>query len=155
MRIWLTLRVIVLGPVVVLLGACQPQIVSPGISPELKHSWEISFNKGDIARVVELYSPNAQLVMSGNPVAQGPTAISAALTAMFQSGVKAHIDSEQNVASGDLAYVYGHYSVLDKEGGHSIEDGHYIELWRRHGGKWLIELDVNAVGPAPLGRDSH
>jgi ketosteroid isomerase-like protein len=140
---------------VVLLAACQPQVVSPGISPDLKHSWEVSFNKGDIAGVVKLYSPSAQLVMSGSPVAHGPSEIGAALTAMIGSGVKAHIDSEQNVASGDIAYVYGHYSVMDKEGGHSIEEGHYIELWRRRGGVWLIDLDVNAVGPAPSNRDSH
>lgn len=93
--------------------------------------------------------------MSGSPVAHGPSEIGAALTAMIGSGVKAHIDSEQNVASGDIAYVYGHYSVMDKEGGHSIEEGHYIELWRRRGGVWLIDLDVNAVGPAPANRDSH
>ena len=47
--------------------------------------------------------------------------------------------------------IISHYSVLEKEGGHSVEDGHYIELWRRRDGAWLIDLDVNAAGPRPSG----
>jgi uncharacterized protein (TIGR02246 family) len=140
-----------LGPVLALLAACQPQVVSPGVSPELKHSWEVSFNKGDAAAVAKLYSPDAQLVMSGSPVARGQAAIQSTIETMIQSGVKAHIDAERNFGSGDLAYVFGHYSVLEKEGGHSVEDGHYIELWRRRDGAWLIDLDVNAAGPRPSG----
>lgn len=130
-----------------MLAACQPQIVSPGLSPDLKHSWEVSFNKGDAAAVAKLYSTEAQLVMSGSRVARGQAAIRSTIEMMIQSGVKAHIDAEQNFGSGDLAYVYGHYSVLEKEGGHSVEDGYYIELWRRRDGAWLIDLDVNAAGP--------
>jgi ketosteroid isomerase-like protein len=67
---------------------------------------------------------------------------------MIKSGVKVRIGTDQNVGSGDLAYVYGHYSVLDHEGGKSVEEGTYVELWRRRAGTWLIELDVNSVGAA-------
>lgn len=143
-----SIRWSLVGPLLALLSACQSQILSPGISLELKHSWEVSFNKGDAAAVAKLYAPDAQLVMSGSPVAKGQAAIQATLETMIKSGVKAHIDMEQNVGSGDLAYVYGHYSVLDKEGGRSVEDGYYIELWRRRKGVWLIELDVNAAVPS-------
>jgi quinohemoprotein ethanol dehydrogenase len=136
-------------------AAGRPQLASPGISPELKHSWEVSFNNGDAAAVARLYSPEAQLIMSGSPVARGHAAIQSTIEAMIRSGVKARIDTEQNFGSGDLAYVYGHYSVLDKEGGHSVEDGHYIELWRRRDGAWLIDLDVNAAGPSPPPGDAH
>jgi uncharacterized protein (TIGR02246 family) len=144
-----------LGPILALLVACQPQVVSPGVSPELKHSWEVFFNNGDAEAVAKLYSPDAQLVMSGSPVARGHAAIQSTIETMIRSGVKAHIDAERNFGSGDLAYVYGHYSVLEKEGGHSVEDGHYIELWRRRDGAWLIDLDVNAAGPSPPSDDAH
>ena len=36
---------------------------------------------------------------------------------MIKSGVKVRIGCAQNVGSGDLAYVYGPYSVLAPDGG--------------------------------------
>ena len=131
------------------LGACGARgSVSPGVSPELKHSWEVNFNRGDAAAVAALYAPDAQLVMSGSETARGPEAIRAVVAAMIQSGVKVHIDSSQNVGAGDIAYVFGTYSVQDHEGGKEVERGSYVEVWRREDGAWKISLDVNATGPA-------
>jgi uncharacterized protein (TIGR02246 family) len=127
-------------------GCSGPGVVSPGVSPELKHSWEVAFNRGDAAAVAALYSQDAQLVMSGSPPVRGQAAIRGAVEAMMKSGVKVKIGTDQNNGSGDLAYVYGHYSVLD--GAKSVEEGSYVEVWRRREGAWLIDLDVNAVGPA-------
>jgi ketosteroid isomerase-like protein len=62
--------------------------------------------------------------------------------------VKLRIGSAQNVGSGDVAYVYGPYSVFDHEGGREVESGTYIEVWRRRAGTWQIDLDINATGPA-------
>jgi hypothetical protein len=67
---------------------------------------------------------------------------------MIESGVKVKIGSVQNVGSGDLAYVYGPYSVLNASG-QVVEAGSYIEVWRRRGGAWQIDLDVNAIGAPP------
>lgn len=130
------------------LTACNAGVVSPGVSPELKHSWEVCFNKGDVDGVVRLYSPDAELVMSGSAPIRGRAAIRATVEAMIRSGVKVRIGANQNIGSGDLAYVYGHYSVLDRDGAKSVEEGDYIELWRRRDGAWRIDLDVNSVGPA-------
>ena len=126
----------------------RPGVVSPGVSPELKHSWEVAFNRGDAAAVAALYAEDAQLVMSGSLPARGKAAIRAAVEAMIKSGVKVRIGTDQNTGSGDLAYVYGHYSVLDHDGVKSVEEGSYVEVWRRRGDAWLIDLDVNAVSPA-------
>jgi uncharacterized protein (TIGR02246 family) len=132
-----------------LTAACSgPGVVSPGVSPELKHSWEVAFNRGDAAAVTALYSQDAQLVMSGSPPVRGQAAIRAAVEAMMKSGVKVKIGTDQNTGSGDLAYVYGHYSVLGQDSAKSVEDGSYVEVWRRRGDTWLIDLDVNAAGPA-------
>lgn len=130
-------------------GACGGAgVVIPGVSPELKHSWEVAFNRGDAAAITALYSPDAQLVMSGSPPVHGQSAIKAAVEAMIKSGVKVKIGTDQNVGSGDLAYVFGHYSVLEHDGGKSVEEGSYVEVWRRRGSAWSIDLDVNSVGPA-------
>jgi uncharacterized protein (TIGR02246 family) len=130
------------------LNACGDAVTSPGVPVELKHSWEVAFNRGDAAAVAALYSDEAQLVLSGTARIRGKAAIRTTINDMIKSGVKLRIGAEQNVGSGDIAYVYGPYSVLEHEGGREVESGAYIEVWRRRAGVWLIDLDVNAVGPA-------
>jgi ketosteroid isomerase-like protein len=136
------------GVTLVLTTACSDGVVTPGVPIELKHSWEVSFNRGDGAAVTALYSEEAQLVMSGAAPVRGRVAIRAAVDDMIKSGAKLRIGSAQNVGSGDIAYVYGPYSVLEHEGGREVEAGTYIELWRRRGGTWQIDLDINSIGPA-------
>ena len=145
--------VVSVGLVASLLAGCaDAATTTPGVSPDLKHSWEVSFNKGDAAAVAKLYSDQAELVMSGSKPVRGRAAIQAAVDEMIKSGVKVRIGSAQNVGAGDLAYVYGPYSVLENEAGRVLETGTYVEVWRRRGGAWQIDLDVNSVGPAPEGR---
>jgi ketosteroid isomerase-like protein len=129
------------------LPGCNRSATTPGVPPDLKHSWEVAFNRGDADAVAALYSPNAELVMSGAAPVRGPSAIRAAIDDMIKARLKVHISSEQNVGNEDVAYVYGPYSVVDKAGGRVVETGAYLEVWRRHQGIWQIDLDVNAVGP--------
>jgi ketosteroid isomerase-like protein len=117
--------------------------------PELKHSWEVSFNKGDADAIARLYSGQAELVMTGAPPVKGPEAIRAAVEQMIRSGAKVEIGSAQNVGAGDIAYVYGPYAVRDHEGGKVIEQGSFLEVWRKRNGTWQIDLDVNSTGAAP------
>jgi ketosteroid isomerase-like protein len=112
-----------------------------------KHSWEVSFNRGDSAAVAALYAPNAELVMSGTAPIRGRDAIRATIDKMIQSGVKVRIDTDRASAAGDIAYFYGPYSVSSKQA--VIERGSYLEVWHRYGSQWLIDLDVNATG-APM-----
>ena len=132
-----------------LLTACGQTVTQPGVSPERKHSWEVAFNRGDAAAVASLYADDAQLIMPGSPPVHGKAAIRNAVEQMIRSGAKVRIGAEQNRGSGGLAYVYGPYSVLDREGGKVIESGAYVEVWSQHDGAWLIDLDVNAAGPPP------
>jgi ketosteroid isomerase-like protein len=129
------------------LSGCSRSATSPGVPPDVKHSWEVAFNRGDADAVAALYSPNAELVMSGAAPLRGPSAIRAAINDMIKARLKVHIGSEQNVGNEDVAYVYGPYSVLDKADGRVVEAGAYLEVWRRRQGIWQIDLDVNAVGP--------
>lgn len=115
---------------------------STGVPFAQKHSWEESFNKGDAAAVAALYAPDAQLVTSGAAPVRGREAIRAEIDKMLQSGVKVHIGTTRAERAGDLAYFYGPYSVSSKQG--VVEKGTYLEIWRRHHGRWLIELDVNS-----------
>jgi hypothetical protein len=86
------------------LAACAPQgTVSPAVPPELKHSWEVAFNRGDADTVAALYAADAELVMPGAEAVRGREAIRAAVLDMIKSGVKVAIESQQNVGSGAVA----------------------------------------------------
>jgi uncharacterized protein (TIGR02246 family) len=131
-------------------GCSAPPSVSPGVSPELKHAWQVNFNRGDAAAVAALYAPDAQLLISGSEPVKGIAAIRAAIEAMVKSGVKVRIESSENVGAGDLAYVFGAYSILEREGGKEVEHGTYVEIWRRRDGAWNITVDINATGHAAV-----
>jgi uncharacterized protein (TIGR02246 family) len=109
-----------------------------------KNSWERSFNRGDSAAVAALYAPDAELVMSGSAPVHGRESIRAAVDKMLRAGVKLRIETARAEAAGDLAYFYGPYSVSGARG--VVERGTYLEVWRRTGTRWRIELDVNATG---------
>ena len=127
-------------------GACSMH--SPALPLAQKRSWEEHFNAGDSAAVAALYAPDAQLVLSGAAPIRGRTAIRTAIDGLERSGVKVSIDTVRAEKVGDLAYFYGPYGVSSKHA--VVERGTYLEIWRRHGGQWFIELDVNATG-APIG----
>lgn len=122
---------------------------SPGLPLPQKHSWEESFTRGDAAAVAALYAPDGELVMSGAAPVRGRPAIRAAVDEMIRSGVKVRIGTARTGQVGGLAYFYGPYSVSSGQG--VAERGTYLEIWRRRGGQWLIELDVNSTG-APIER---
>jgi uncharacterized protein (TIGR02246 family) len=129
------------------IAACAPQgPVSPAVPPELKHSWEVAFNRGDADTIVALYAPDAQLIMPGAEPVRGREGIRAAVVEMIKSGVKVKIDTEENIGSGSVAYVYGPYRVADAQG-RVVEQGRYVETWRKDGGTWRIDVDINTAGP--------
>lgn len=116
----------------------------------LKQSWEAFFNRGDLGAVAELYSPNAELVMSGAPPIHGRQAIYTAVSKMAKSGVKVRVQVARSEEAGDLAYFYGPYTVLLRQ--RVVERGTYLEVWHRYSGHWLLDLDVNATGAPILAR---
>ena len=89
---------------------------------------------------------HAQLVMSGAPPIRGPADIRRTVEEMIKTGAKVHIDVETNVGAGDIAYVYGSYTISDGKVDCETEGGSYVEVWRWQDGAWAIVLDVNALG---------
>jgi uncharacterized protein (TIGR02246 family) len=132
------------------LDACAvgPRTVEPGVPPQIKHSWEVLFNQGNANAVAELYAPDGQLVMSGSAPIRGTADIRRALEDMIKADTEVRINVEKNIGAGDIAYVYGTYSILERRSGRETEHGSYVEVWRRQNGVWAIDLDVNAAGEA-------
>ena len=142
----LTAAVLLLAGTQLLTAHAAPLSTSPGVSPELKHSWEVNFNRGDAKAVAALYSPDGQLLMSGSEPIKGPAAIQAALESWIKTGLKVRIDSSENVGAGDIAYVFGTYAMLNGQDANEVEHGTYVEIWRRQRGVWKITIDINATG---------
>ncbi|HYH84537.1 MAG TPA: nuclear transport factor 2 family protein [Pyrinomonadaceae bacterium] len=52
--------------------------------------------------------------------------------------------------SGDLGYVYGTYESNAKAADADLaEQGNYMRIWKRHGGKWRVVLEVATPIPPP------
>jgi uncharacterized protein (TIGR02246 family) len=136
------------APLMLSLAACTagPRTVEPGVPPEIKHSWEVLFNQGNAKAIADLYAPDGQLVMSGSAPIRGTADIRRAVEDMIKTDIEVRINTEKNIGAGDIAYVYGTYSILERKGGRETERGSYLEVWRRRNGVWRIDLDVNATG---------
>ncbi|HJS89783.1 MAG TPA: nuclear transport factor 2 family protein [Steroidobacteraceae bacterium] len=134
-------RLLLLLSISLALCGCRPATES---NPPLarKQSWEILFNRGDSAAVADLYSQNAELVMSGAAPIHGRQAIHTAIAKMAKSGAKVSVEVDRSAAAGDFAYFYGPYTVFLQQ--KVIERGTYLEVWHRYSGHWLLDLDVNA-----------
>ena len=61
--------------------------------------------------------------------------------------------TKANVArSGDLGYVYGTYeSKVKASDAKPTEHGNYMRIWKRHGGKWRVVLEVATPVAPPQG----
>jgi ketosteroid isomerase-like protein len=59
--------------------------------------------------------------------------------------------TKANVASsGDLGYVYGTYKSQSKtENAKPTEQGNFMRIWKRQGGKWRVVLEVATPIPPP------
>ncbi len=145
------IRLVLILALFLVAGGCSAR-AGTGAPIAHKRLWEVFFNRGDAAAVAALYSRNAELALSGAPPIRGRDAIRAALTRMVQSGVKVRIDVDRSAAAGDWAYFFGPYRVLRRR--KIVEQGSYLEVWRRHGARWLIDLDIMAAA-APIARKSQ
>src|SRR6185503_1574610 len=59
-------------------------------------------------------------------------------------------------ASGDMAFDRGHYTLTltPKAGGAPVvQQGHFLEVWRREGGTWRVQHIVDMHDPAAAGTD--
>ncbi len=108
-------------------------------------SWLAAYNAGDVDRIVALYAKDAVVTPPHAPAVTGLAAIRSYLTADI-AGAKAAgvtlVDGKSDTGvSGDLGWHSGSLKVTDKSGA-TVDTGHYMEIWNRIDGKWLITRDI-------------
>jgi uncharacterized protein (TIGR02246 family) len=119
-------------------------------------AWYKGYNAGDGAAVTAVYAEDAVLNAPGLPALRGKALIGefyAKDAAAFAAAGHSESDgptSEVGV-SGDLAWRWGTYQIVDKSGA-AVDSGKYITVFQRKDGKWMIFRDTwNSDAPAAPG----
>lgn len=122
--------------------ACAPLAVQPTSEiPALSEQWIAAFNARDMDALMAMYTRDARVLPPNAPMEQGRAAIAASFGELIDAGLSTTLTSVEAVASGDLGYHLGTYT-LNAQDGTVIDNGKFIELWRRIDGAWKITHDM-------------
>jgi len=119
-------------------------------------AWYKGYNAGDGAAVTAVYAEDAVLNVPGLPALRGKASIGDFYAKDAPAFVSAgHSESDGPISevgvSGDLAWRWGTYQVVDKSGA-TVDTGKYITVFQRKDGKWMILRDIwNSDAPAAPG----
>ena len=118
----------------------------------LSDQWQRDVAAKNVDAIVALHTPDAIVMMSHAPVANG----SAAIRTMWGEGVKtpglalSWTPSKIEVVSPTRAIEYGTYTEsFDTPQGKGNDAGSYVTVWHKINGKWRVALDA-PVTSAPL-----
>jgi ketosteroid isomerase-like protein len=149
----------VLG-VLISAGCAQPSFNSAEESVKLSQrdaDWaRVSQEGKDVEKIVSYWSDDARVILPGQPVYQGKTALREFVTASLKvPGFKIHWVSEKPVFSpdGKMAYLLGDVETTapGANGVLSTTHGRGVTVWRRDGaGEWLCVMDISNDPPPPV-----
>jgi uncharacterized protein (TIGR02246 family) len=100
-----------------------------------------AFLRGDAAAVAALYTPDAQVIAPGAPVASGRTAIAAFWQGSIDAGTRDVALTTLDVESaGDLASETGTVRLVAKDG--AVSQARYVVVWKKSDGTWRLHRDI-------------
>ena len=107
--------------------------------------------KGDIAALLVLYSPDAQVMPVGGDPIRGRQAIQKWLQGALDAvggSVGISLKTLEVYGNAPTATEVGEYQVRDKAG-KVLDHGKYIVVWQHAGGKWKILRDMSSTNVPP------
>jgi len=108
-------------------------------------AWYKGYNSGDAAAVTAVYAEDAVLNVPGIPALRGKASIGEFYTkdaATFAGAGHSEADTASEVGvSGDLAWRWGTYKIIDKSGA-TVDTGKYLTVFQRKDGQWRIFRDT-------------
>lgn len=141
------------------LASCAPsdtRASDAAIIRALDEQWSITAGRKDVDGTVSFYASDAVLLAPNEPIAADRKSIRASWAGLLgiSSAISWKIAKIDVARSGDIAYLYGTYSVSikDPRGGATIPDtGKIVEVWRKQpGGSWKCIVDTyNSDLPLP------
>lgn len=117
---------------------------------KLRQAWADGAHSKDAPGVAAMYTDDAVLVGSDQPLASGRSAIQAALEKSFPLSHGLQINSENTDVSGDLAYDFGTYAeeVAPPGGKTAVVGGAYLVVLKRQSdGSWKIVRHITTTPP--------
>ena len=111
--------------------------------------WGEAYQSGDPAAVAAIYAEDATLLPPNRQMADGRDAIQEIWAAMIDDGVSAEATFTETGSEGDLGYKVGSYVTKDSQG-KSLDEGKFVEIWKRVDGEWKLHRDIyNSSLPPP------
>jgi len=160
------MRATILAVAAIALSACTKSSAKPGDSTgtgaaadttsgatavaNLRDAWADGAHNQDAVKVANLYTDDAVLVGSDQPLASGRSAIQAALAKNFPMAHGLKINSENTDVSGDLAYDFGTYAqeVTPPKGKTTVVGGAYLVVLKKQSdGSWKIVRHMTTTPP--------
>ena len=109
-------------------------------STALRAVKQLNDTKDIKAYVTAYYSENATVLMPNAEPVQGREAITSSMNKF--GDIKMDFNIIDITGKGDLAYVYGKYTLVFLPSG-AKDNGKYIEIWRKQAdGKWQVNYDI-------------
>ena len=110
---------------------------------KLNDEWTAAFNKGDAAAVAAMYAADAYVLPPGGDLVQGRKAIEAFWKkAATQVGDAKLVTVDVQPLGRGAAREIGAVTLQTKAQPPQQLVGKYAVVWRRIGGKWLLETDI-------------
>ena len=110
----------------------------------LADRWVQAYNKHDRAALGALYTPDASLMMHGEPSIAGRKAIENFWADDFKDRDPLTLLKVTHSVNGvDMMLVHGNYEVVDRAGGVQVSNGRFAHIWVRDGkGGWRLDRDL-------------
>ena len=124
------------------------------MEPESIHrNFEAAFNAGDLDGLLELYEPDAVLIVQPGSVVSSQEGIAGALQAFLDLQGQITLDTKLTARTGDLAYLTNRWTLVGSDpDGNAFEMGAVTaEVAREQpDGTWRYVID-NALGDGAIG----
>jgi uncharacterized protein (TIGR02246 family) len=107
-------------------------------------------DKGDAAAIAACYTADAKVLPPNGETVSGTKDIEALFAGLAKMGVKVVLETSELLDAGkDMAIETGKYNLTDGKGT-ALDNGKYIVVWKKDGGKWKLFRDMwNSSKPAP------
>lgn len=114
----------------------------------MRDAWQSAFESGDSAALAALYTVDGSVLPPNAEAVTGRSEIEAFWNDFSAAGLGGVIVDSEADARGDLGYKGGRYTITDTDG-NTVDEGKYIEIWRRVDGNWQLHRDIfNSDRPA-------
>jgi ketosteroid isomerase-like protein len=115
--------------------------------------WLDGYRQGDVTRMMEVFSPDFTDEQQGTPGELDKARLTQSFKAVFAK-YRTEIDAvtDELRVSGDMAFDRGHYTVTltPKAGGKPVvQQGRFLEVWKRVRGTWYVQHIVDMHDPTP------